>query len=501
MTKPATEQVSRQPIVPSEGDGRFRALIESITDYSILMLDVQGRITTWSKGAQYINGYCEDEIIGRHFSCFYTSEDIAQRKPESELDIAASRGRFQDQALHVRKDGSRFWAEVVITPILNNQGRLEGFAKVTRDLTGRRRAEQKFRDLLESAPDAIVIVGQEGEIILVNSQTEKLFGYNRDELIGDTIERLMPERLRDRHMQLRGHFLAAPRTREMGAGLELFGQNKNGAEFPVQISLSPLETDEGTLVSAAIRDITERKSYERMLQNRNIALEAAVKELDAFSYSVSHDLRAPLRAIAGFNRILLDEHAQSLSEEARDYLCSVRDNAIQMGHLVDDLLEFSRLGRKQLAKHQVSISRIVDQVVSDARRRFEDRDIQVIIGDLPPVYGDPVLLKQVFVNLIDNAFKYTRGRDKATVEIGSREEGGERVFFVKDNGAGFDMKYVDKLFGVFQRLHRAEDFEGTGAGLAIVQRIIKRHGGRIWAQAAVDQGATLYLTMEGSNGS
>jgi light-regulated signal transduction histidine kinase (bacteriophytochrome) len=211
---------------------------------------------------------------------------------------------------------------------------------------------------------------------------------------------------------------------------------------------------------------------------------------------VSHDLRAPLRAIDGFSRILLKQYGSILAEEPREYLQLVRDNTVQMGHLVDDLLAFSRLGRQPLSKQQVPTRTIIEQVVSDAREQAGGRSLSVSVGEMPSLWGDPALLKQVLVNLIDNAFKYTRLRNDAVVEIGSCNTGGEQVFFVRDNGAGFDMQYADKLFGVFQRLHRAEDFEGTGVGLAIVQRIIHRHGGRVWAEAAVDRGATFYFTVE-----
>jgi signal transduction histidine kinase len=230
------------------------------------------------------------------------------------------------------------------------------------------------------------------------------------------------------------------------------------------------------------------------LHEKNVQLQAAVSELDAFSYSVSHDLRAPLRAIDGFSRIVLKQYGSILPEEPREYLQLVRDNTVQMGHLVDDLLAFARLSRQQLSKQRVPIRKIIENVLSDARQQAEGRSVSVSVGELPSLWGDPSLLKQVLVNLIDNAFKYTRMRAEAVIEVGSREIGGEQVVFVRDNGAGFDMRYADKLFGVFQRLHRAEDFEGTGVGLAIVQRIVHRHGGRVWAEAAVDQGATFYFT-------
>jgi len=244
----------------------------------------------------------------------------------------------------------------------------------------------------------------------------------------------------------------------------------------------------------AIRDIAARQQHEAALHEKNVELQAAVSELDAFSYSVSHDLRAPLRAIDGFSRILLKQYGSILPQEPREYLQLVRDNTVQMGHLVDDLLAFARLSRQQLSRQRVPIRKIIESVLSDARQQAEGRSVSVSVGELPSLWGDPSLLKQVFVNLIGNAFKYTRMRAEAVIEVGSREIGGEQVVFVRDNGAGFDMQYADKLFRVFQRLHRAEDFEGTGVGLAIVQRIVHRHGGRVWAEAAVDQGATFYFT-------
>ena len=220
------------------------------------------------------------------------------------------------------------------------------------------------------------------------------------------------------------------------------------------------------------------------------------RELEAFSYSVSHDLRAPLRALDGFSRILLERHAAGMPQEAQRYLHMVRDNAVQMGRLVDDLLRFSRLGRQPLETRIVATADMVRQVLDHLAGERKDRQVKVSVGDLPPCQADPALLRQVFTNLIENAFKFTRRREVAEVEVGSREVCGERAYFVRDNGAGFDMRYAHKLFGVFQRLHRADEFEGTGVGLAIVQRIVHRHGGRVWAEAEVDRGATFHFTLE-----
>src|SRR6266536_327211 len=231
------------------------------------------------------------------------------------------------------------------------------------------------------------------------------------------------------------------------------------------------------------------------LEAANKELAAANKELEAFSYSVSHDLRAPLRAIDGFSKILVTDHAPQLSADAQKLLRTVSVNARRMGQLIDDLLAFSRLGHRPVSKQRVNVAGLVQQVLDEMRREREGRQVEVCIGPLPDCMGDPSLLKQVWVNLLSNAFKFTRKRVWALIEIACHEQQGEEVYVVRDNGAGFEMDYVAKLFGVFQRLHRADEFEGTGAGLAIVQRIIHRHGGRIWAEAAVDQGATFYFTL------
>jgi light-regulated signal transduction histidine kinase (bacteriophytochrome) len=239
------------------------------------------------------------------------------------------------------------------------------------------------------------------------------------------------------------------------------------------------------------RDVSARKQAE-------IALHAANQELEAFTYSVSHDLRAPLRAMNGFSRILIEDYAAEMPEEARHYLDLVQDNARQMGRLVDDLLAFSRLGRQPVVKLPVALAPIAQQVFDDLHADCEGRDVEFVVGDLPVIEADPGLMRQVFANLIGNALKFTRGREVARIEIGTSPElaqAGEVVVYVKDNGVGFDMAYAPKLFGVFQRLHRAEEYEGTGVGLALVQRIVHRHGGRVWAESAPDQGATFHVAL------
>jgi PAS domain S-box-containing protein len=369
-------------------------------------------------------------------------------------------------------------------------------------------SQATFNTILQTNHNAMLIVAQDGRIAQVNLQAERMFAYPAAVMLEMTVEDLIPERLRGRHRQQRAVYAANPQPRRMApAGTDLFARRSNGSEIPVEISLGPISMQGVPYVITTIADISARRMAEMDIRTLNATLEqkvetrttdllAANQELEAFSYSVSHGLRAPLRAIDGFSQIVLKQYASALDPEARGHLQSVRDTAVQMGHLVDDLLAFSRLGRKPLSKQQVPTGIIVEQVLRDMRQQAAGRSVSVSVGNLPGVWGDAALLKQVFMNLIDNAFKYTRQRDEAVVEIGSRNIDGEQVFFVRDNGVGFDMQYANNLFGVFQRLHRAEDFEGTGVGLAIVQRIVHHHGGRVWAEAAIDRGATFYFTTE-----
>ncbi|MBI4291353.1 MAG: transporter substrate-binding domain-containing protein [Betaproteobacteria bacterium] len=393
---------------------------------------------------------------------------------------------------------------------------LAGLILQRRLLILRKRTEEQLRKqrewlrvTLTSIGDGVIATDLEGRVTFMNAVAEDLTGWPVSEAIGkrlDDVFRILVQHGRQAAENPVAKVLATGAT--VGLADQTILVRRDGTEVPIDDSGAPIRDRDGkaTGVVLAFRDITERQRAEAKIEQLNheleqrlVALEAANKELDAFAYSVSHDLRAPLRGVDAFVRILLDKYASPLEEDARHCLQMIRDNSTQMGLLIDDLLGFSRLSQKPLVKETVRQEVLVQDALEGLEAERKGRQIELSVGELPAAEADPHLLKQVWINLIGNALKYTRSRDQAVIRIGSETKNGVPVYFVQDNGVGFDMRYAGKLFGVFQRLHRAEDYEGTGVGLAIVQRIIGRHGGRVWVQAAKNQGATFYFTLEGAD--
>lgn len=474
----------------TDSEERYRFMIEQVRDYAIIMLDPDGRIATWNAGAQRHTGYASEEVIGRPFSLFF--EQGERMVGQVELEQAVARGVYEQEGWRVRRDGSRFWAHVVTTPLRDETGALRGFTKVWRDNTKRKLVETQFQQLVEQSPNGILTVDGRGQIMLVNREIERIFGYGREALLNQPVEWLIPKRFREGHPQHRAQYVRESQTRPMGKGMPLYGLHKSGREFPVEVGLTPIETFQGKMTLCTVVDVTERKKAEEDLL-------AANREMEAFTYMVSHDLRAPVRTMAGFARILMEDFGPALEPEARRHVRTIQKGAQRMGELIDDLLEFSRVGRSALECRPVNMNKLIEEVWEDLKSQRDGRNIELEAADLPWCLGDRRLLALVWINLLANAVKYTGPREQARIEVGWRpdEERPEWVTItVTDNGVGFDQQYVDKLFRVFQRLHREDEFEGTGVGLAIVHRIVTRHGGRVGAEGRLGEGATVYVTLE-----
>jgi PAS domain S-box-containing protein len=366
-------------------------------------------------------------------------------------------------------------------------------------------AESLFQSMFDAAPDAMVGVDAAGRIVMANAQTESVFGWSREDLIGRPLETLIPERARGVHPDHRAHYFHQPRFRPMGVGLDLSALRADGTEFPAEISLSVLETDDGVIALGAIRDITDRRQAEEETRKAHeeadhaaAELQIAYHELQAFSYAVAHDLRAPLRAIEGFSEALVEDHLEHLDESGRSALERIRRNVQRMGRMIDALLELSRLVRSTFEASEVDLSAMVREAVEALRESDPNREVTAFVEPDVMAVGDRGLLPLLVQNLVSNAWKFTSPHARATIEFGVTEREGERVFFLRDDGVGFDPRYADKLFKPFQRLH-VDDFGGSGIGLATAERIVRRHGGRIWAEGAVDGGATFSFTLsEGS---
>jgi PAS domain S-box-containing protein len=485
---------------------QLAAIVSSSTD-AIIGKNLEGIITSWNGAAVKIFGYTEEEMVGQSIARI-----IPPDRREEEMDIVRKikdGGRVEHfETLRVAKDGRLIDVAVTISPIKDRTGQIVGASKVARDISERkhaeaalRKSEQQFRLLVEQAADAFFLHDRDGRFLEVNHQACESLGYAREELLKmnvSDVTSMTEEEAKRIWDQLQANSTIT---------FNDYHRRKDGTRIPVELRMGSLNVDGQMLFLGLARDITERKQGERKIQElnahlekrvaeRTAELEAANKELEAFSYSVSHDLRSPLRAIDGFSQAVLEDYGPQLPEEGRRYLRTVREGAQRMGRLIDDLLAFSRLGRAPLKEQKVDMVMLARGILNDLESVRADRKMEVSVAELPGCEGDPALLRQVWINLLSNAFKYTSRCAAAVVEIGYQVEGGETVYFVRDNGAGFDMRYAGKLFGVFQRLHRADEFEGTGVGLAIAQRVIHRHGGRIWAEAAPNLGATFYFTLK-----
>jgi PAS domain S-box-containing protein len=479
---------------------RYQMLLDGIQDYAIFMMDQRGQVVSWNAGAQRIKGYRADEIIGHNFSCFFPLEDIARGRPEEVLRVTAANGRHEEQGMRVRKDGSRFLASITFTALRDAAGDLRGFSELSHDLSESKESGAKYRGLLEAAPDAMVVVNKDGEIVLLNLQAERQFGYHRDELVGQKVTNIIPEGFAERLIAdaLRSEEDAL--AQHMGTGIELTGQRKNGSQFPIEIMLSPLKSAEGTLVTAAIRDISVRKQSEEHLLKTIGELKRSNDELEQFASVASHDLQEPLRMVASYTQLLAKRYKGRLDSDADEFIAHAVDGSNRMQGLIRDLLAYSRAGTNGKVLHAISSENALNEALTNLRATIGETSAVVTHDALPAITTDGTQLSQVFQNLVGNAIKY-RSVESPRVHVSAAKNGGkEWIFSVRDNGLGIAPQYFERIFVLFQRLHGQNEFEGSGIGLAICKKVLERLGGRIWVESQPQKGSTFYFALPETEG-
>jgi len=473
-------------------------MVAGVRDYAIFLLSPEGIVSSWNLGAELIKGYHAEEIIGKHFSIFYPQEAIDKGWPEFELNTAASEGRFEDEGWRIRKDGSQFWANVVITAWKNGDGGLLGYLKITRDLTVRREielalrdSEERFRHLAMSATDyAFILLDPGGYITSWNPGAEKIKGYHSEEIIGKHFSIFYPKEAIDKGWPAHELMVARTKGRFEDEGWRV---RKDGSQFWADVHITAFEDDAGKLRGfwKITRDLTERKLAEERLRRSN-------KELEQFASVAAHDLQEPLRKIQAFGD-RLRTRATSLDAQSRDYLERILASAVRMRTLINDLLAFSRVTIKAQPFVRVELEDLVQEVTTDLEVHIHQTQGRVEIRSLPTLDADPLQMRQLFQNLIGNALKFSRPEEPPVITIDSKRAGSFWQISVRDNGIGFEETYRERIFEMFQRLHGRNEYEGTGMGLALCRKIVERHRGSISAQSRPGEGATFIVRLPAQN--
>ena len=483
-------------------EGRYRGLLEAAPD-AMVVVNQGGEIVLLNVQAEKQFGYSRDELVGQKVKNIIP-EGFAERLiadgTRSAAEALAQQIGTGIELIARRKNRSEFPIEIMLSPLESAEGTLVTAA--IRDISVRRAAERhlaqmegRYRGLLEAAPDAMVVVNQKGEIVLLNVQAEKQFGYSRDELVGQKVKNIIPQGFAERLVADALRSVEDALAQQIGTGIELTGRRKDSSEFPIEIMLSPLESAEGILVTAAVRDITTRKTAEANLLNKMEELNRSNEELGQFAYIASHDLQEPLRMVASYTQLLSRRYKGKLDSDADEFIAFAVDGASRMQRLIQDLLAYSRVGTKGRDLLDISSEEALQQALINLRGAIEEKGALVTHDPLPAVVADDMQLIQLFQNLVGNAIKY-QNAGIPKVHISASRNGSKKwTFSVKDNGLGIDPQYFEKIFGMFQRLHKREEFAGTGIGLAICKKIVERHGGSISVESQPGQGSTFRFAL------
>ena len=496
------------PNTLTQQDISFQLLVDAVTDYAICMLDTEGRIISWNTGAEHISGWAKDEIRGRHFSIFYTPEDLASDKAERELEIARQTGRFEEQGVRLRKDGSSFIAHVSLTPLKNQAGDLLGYAKVTRDITERVAAEEALktreahlRSILETVPDAMIVIDEQARIQFFSAAAERLFGYTANEVIGENIKMLMPDPYREQHDGYMHRYLTTGERRIIGIGRVVVGQSKDGATFPIELAVGEMRSSGQRYFTGFIRDLTERQKTEARLQELQSELVhmSRFTALGEMASTLAHEINQPLTAIAnylkGCRRIL-----QRMEEEGQDVAMlegavnQAAEQALRAGQVIRHLREFVARGESE--RHIENLPKLIQEASALALVGAREKGVRVsyrLDPDAPLVLADRIQIQQVLLNLIRNAIEAMQDSPRRELVIASHAmpRDGLVEISVSDTGTGIEPEVLERLFQPFVTTKK----HGMGVGLSICRTIVESHGGKIWIESEVGQGTTFRLTL------